>query len=142
MERTAAVILLCGAVLIVVGTFGGLIAGIFRDRRDRRARRERVERDHAAIPAAAKVLAADPASRLNQADWTNVLHELQRAGFDLNESQAVIRAFGPGLSRIRPTRPAFPPNRVLRDGETPCAICGSGRSSHRMGERDHVFKSK
>lgn len=30
-----------------------------------------------------------------------------------------------------PRKPATPPNRVLREGERPCPICGCGEAQHR-----------
>jgi predicted nucleic-acid-binding Zn-ribbon protein len=35
--------------------------------------------------------------------------------------------------------PAFPPNRILKGGELPCRVCGSGRSAHRDGRLGHPF---
>jgi hypothetical protein len=41
-----------------------------------------------------------------------------------------------GYERSEPTKdtppPPFPPNRVLKEGERPCRICGSGRSAHSL----------
>lgn len=36
-----------------------------------------------------------------------------------------------------PTRPTFPANRVLREGEPACAYCGSGERDH--WHRDHAY---
>jgi DNA-directed RNA polymerase subunit RPC12/RpoP len=35
--------------------------------------------------------------------------------------------------------PAFPPNREILEGEPICAICGSGKSTHDNGTRNHSF---
>lgn len=35
--------------------------------------------------------------------------------------------------------PAFPPNRVIREGEATCAVCASGRRSHAGNGRGHAF---
>jgi len=40
----------------------------------------------------------------------------------------------------RPTKvPAFPPNRVIREGEAVCPQCGSGRHSHADGRLGHAM---
>lgn len=35
--------------------------------------------------------------------------------------------------------PPFPPNREIREGESCCAVCGSGKSTHDDGTRNHPF---
>ena len=39
----------------------------------------------------------------------------------------------------RMTPPTFPPNRIIREGEDICPICGSGRRSHQDGSRGHAM---
>jgi hypothetical protein len=34
----------------------------------------------------------------------------------------------------------FPPNRVIREGEPACRLCGSGRSTHDDGSRAHAYE--
>lgn len=48
-------------------------------------------RDLAAIPAVAKVLAVEPGSRFNVADWKAALTELHQAGFSLEDSVDLFR---------------------------------------------------
>lgn len=38
-----------------------------------------------------------------------------------------------------PPPAAFPQNRELRCGESPCCLCGSGIRSHEHGARGHEF---
>jgi hypothetical protein len=45
----------------------------------------------------------------------------------------------PPLVRPLPSPPAFPPNREIRQGESICAACGSGKSTHDNGTRSHFF---
>jgi len=48
------------------------------------------------------------------------------------------RAGEHGAGEARLDFPAFPANRVLREGDQPCEICGSGPGDH--GTRDHEYK--
>jgi hypothetical protein len=50
-----------------------------------------------------------------------------------------LRAIVPApASPVWDGRPAFPPNREIAEGESICAICGSGARSHRT--RTHAFR--
>lgn len=44
------------------------------------------------------------------------------------------------MGQVSPQVPRFPPNRVIREGEPTCRICGSGYSTHDDGTRFHRYE--
>lgn len=76
---------IAAAVFLTVGVVVSLIRARFAPLRAIRARHR------AAISGAAKVLAAEPGSRLNTNGWADVLFDLHRAGFSLNASLNLVK---------------------------------------------------
>lgn len=85
--------LVAAVAILIVGVGMGLLSAFMKARQDARTKRRDAQRFADAVPAAAKILAAEAGSRMNAADWTNVLHEFHRAGFGLEETQGLIRMF-------------------------------------------------
>jgi hypothetical protein len=63
----------------------------------------------------------------------------QQLGFGWGKGRRVITETRWGRRRP-PTVP--PPNRVIREGEPICTRCGSWKSTHEDGTRDHRFTSR
>lgn len=79
--------LIFAGIFLVLGLGLSLLKAATAGRRKLRA----AARDALAVPSAAKILAAEPGSRLNTHDWTDILFDLHRAGFRLDESLALVK---------------------------------------------------
>lgn len=79
--------LIFGAIFVLLGIAWSLAKAWWGARIARKA----AVRHLNAIPAAAKILAAEPGSRMNTNDWADTLFDLHRAGFSLDESLALVK---------------------------------------------------
>lgn len=74
--------LIAAAAVLLFGAGSGIVRAFYRTSK----------RGRAAITGAAKVLAAEPGSRLNVNGWADVLFDLQRGGLTLKESLALVKS--------------------------------------------------